>query len=750
MYKTLSAYIARLEEAGELIRIGVPVDPVLEITEITDRESKRPGGGKALLFENTGTPFPVLTNMMGSDRRIALALGVEQLDELPERIDRLFATLTSPRPDLESKLRMLPRLMEISRWLPRYKKGRGECQQVVHTGDEADIGRLPVLKCWPHDGGRFVTLPLVNTLDPETGIRNVGMYRMQLFSKNTTGMHWHMHKTGERHYRSYQKLGKRMPVSVCLGGDPAYTYAATAPMPDNIDEYLLAGFLRRHPVKLVRCLTNEIMVPADCDFVIEGYVDPAEAKTTEGPFGDHTGFYSLEDEYPVFHITAVTHRRNAVYPATIVGVPPQEDAYIAKATEKIFLAPIRKTMLPEMRDLYMPQEGTAHNIAVVNIEKSYPGQGLKVASSLWGAGQMMFNKFLVVAATGKSIRDPKTLQALFRGLDIERDILISRGPLDVLDHAAPRMGFGGKMAFDLTNIGAIPGTLEDADDPTPWNTLYSEGVTLENIPGTLPGQPREAFPLWETPPLRKASPETAPGLALPGTFRYGHGVTVADTSLAESWNALIVKVEKTALHGHSAINTSFPTDTFTSAGSDFSAISSAGLSIQSGDDPIRQASASPAPSAGAVSPNSPSTASPAPSGGNPPNSPPAAAIPNPFDIPAFLRENGLAGIKFVVIVDQAVDTSHAGDVLWLAAGNCDPARDVTISGGIITFDARAKAGGINGFDRRWPNVVASSPATIALVDGRWSAYGLGAFIPSPSLRYLPLQPNDGAAIEPEI
>ncbi len=414
MYRNLWEYVAALERAGELVRVAAEVDPVLEIAELTDRESKRPGGGRALLFERTGTSFPVLTNMMGSDRRIALALGVESLDDLTRRIESLFSELTAPKTSLSDKLRMLPLLERMSRWLPRNRRGRGACQQVVRTGDEVRLSELPVLKCWPFDGGRFVTFPLVHTVDPESGVRNVGMYRMQVFSERSTGMHWHVHKTGEKHYRAYRRLGRRMPVAVCLGGDPAYAYAATAPMPDDLDEYLLAGFLRGRPVELVRCLTCDLRVPADCDFVIEGYVDPSEEKAVEGPFGDHTGFYSLEDLYPVFHVTAITRRRDAVYPATIVGVPPQEDAYIAKATERIFLAPIRRAMLPEADDLWMPWQGVAHNIAVANIRTAYPGQGLKTASSLWGAGQMMFNKFLLVVSTPDDVRQAGVLASLLR------------------------------------------------------------------------------------------------------------------------------------------------------------------------------------------------------------------------------------------------------------------------------------------------------------------------------------------------
>lgn len=613
MYKTLSEYIAALERAGELVRVNVPVDPVLEIAELTDREAKSPGGGRALLFENTGTPFPVLTNMMGSDRRIAMALGVESVDMLTGRIEELFAALTSPRPDLFDKLRMLPLLGRMSRWLPREVKGRGVCQQVVLQGDAARLDLLPVLKCWPQDGGCFVTLPLVHTLDPDTGVRNVGMYRMQLFSPQTTGMHWHLHKTGERHYRAYQRLGKRMPVTVCLGGDPAYTYAATAPMPDNMDEYLLAGFLRERPVELVKCVTNDLRVPADCDIVIEGYVDPSEEKVIEGPFGDHTGFYSLEDYYPLFHVTAITHRRGAVYPATIVGVPPQEDAYIAKATEKIFLAPIRAAMLPEVRDLWMPEAGVAHNIAVVDIRTDYAGQALKAASSLWGAGQMMFNKFMVVTASVRPVRDVAALADLLRRIRIPDDLMFSRGPLDVLDHAAPETGLGGKLMFDATGV----------DPAAPLETVQ-----------------------------------------LPFPFELSDGIVRVDYALSESWRVLLLS---------------------------------------------------------------------APRGVRP-------------DVFAFLEKNRVEGIKYVILLDEEVDTSRPGDVLWIASSDCDPSRDVTIRDGVVLFDCRSKAGGVNGFLRRWPNVVASSPETIARVDGRWNEYGLGKFMLSPSLHYSRLQYGEGAAV----
>lgn len=450
MVKNLQEYISILEKEGELVRVNAPVDSVLEIAEITDRVSKSPGGGKALLFTDTGTAFPVLTNMMGSDRRISLALGVGSLDDIGRRIGEFAKKALAPKNSIVDKLKMLPLLGEVSQWMPKTIKAQGECQQVVLEGEDAGLSLLPVLQCWPYDGGRFVTLPLVHTVDPETGVRNVGMYRMQVLGEHETGMHWHMHKTGERHYRAYKRLGRRMPVSVCLGGDPVYTYAATAPLPDGIDEYILAGFLRRRSVKLVKCMTNELYVPADCDFVIEGYVDTAEDKVTEGPFGDHTGFYSLDDLYPKFHVTAITHRRDAVYPATLVGIPPQEDFYIARATEKIFLEPIRLAMQPEVCDLYMPGAGVAHNLAVASIDTAYPGQAFKVASSMWGAGQMMFNKVMLVADAADNIRDAGTLARLVRNADVSEDVMFGRGVLDVLDHAAAAMGEGGKIAFDLT------------------------------------------------------------------------------------------------------------------------------------------------------------------------------------------------------------------------------------------------------------------------------------------------------------
>lgn len=448
-YKSLQQFIDILEKNNELIRIKRFVDPVLEITEITDRVSKLPDGGKALLFENTGTEFPVLTNAMGSIKRMCLALGVDDLEDIRSEMSSLFKELAGPKDGLWEKLSTLPKLGKVAGWMPSVSSGKGVCQEVVHMEPNVDL--LPVLKCWPYDGGRFVTLPMVNTKDPHTGIRNVGMYRMQIFNKAETGMHWHQHKVGARHFEEYKKLGKPMPVAVALGGDPVYTYAATAPMPDNFDEYLLAGFLRKKKVNLVKCLTVDLEVPADVDFVIEGYVDPSDDLAWEGPFGDHTGFYSLADWYPRFHITCITHRKNAVYPATIVGVPPMEDAYIAKATERIFLEPIRIAMLPELNDMNLPFEGVAHNIALVRINNAYPGHAYKVMNALWGAGQMMFNKFLVALPDSVDVHNAnQVIECIVDSVDPDRDIHFGKGPLDVLDHSSTMAGLGTKLFIDAT------------------------------------------------------------------------------------------------------------------------------------------------------------------------------------------------------------------------------------------------------------------------------------------------------------
>ncbi|MFA6127387.1 MAG: menaquinone biosynthesis decarboxylase [Bacteroidales bacterium] len=445
----LSAFIIKLEKAGELIRVQTKVSPHLEITEITDRFSKITGGGKALLFENTGSEFPVLINALGSETRIKIAFGGKSPDELAGKMHRMITLMTGNDTSFAGKIKKLPLLGKASRWFPKRRRGRGSLQEIIHL--KPDLGILPVLTCWPFDGGPFITLPLVHTVDPITGSANLGMYRMQVFGPDSTGMHWHMHKTGARHYREYQKIGVRMPVAVALGGDPVYTYCATAPLPDGIDEYLLAGFIRNKPVSLVKCITQDLWVPEDCDFVLEGYVDPGEGLEKEGPFGDHTGFYSLEDNFPVFHLTAVTHRRKAVYPATIVGIPPQEDAWLAWATEKLFKPMIKTALVPELTDFHLPVEGVAHNLVLARIDASYPGQGRKVLHTLWGAGQMMFTKFAVVTAGGPNLEDYPDLARWISGrvdpaLHVER----ASGPLDILDHSSRQAAFGGKLGIDAT------------------------------------------------------------------------------------------------------------------------------------------------------------------------------------------------------------------------------------------------------------------------------------------------------------
>ncbi len=448
-YRSLQHFISVLEENGELLRVKRFVDPILEIAEITDRFSKQPGGGKALLFEKTGTEFPVLTNAFGSERRICLALGVESLEDIRGHVAELLKLASQPRPTFWSKLTSLKQFGRIASWLPVSLSGKGECQQVAHFNP--DLGVMPILKCWPFDGGRFLTLPMVHTVDPETGHRNVGMYRMQVLDSVSTGMHWHKHKTGAKHFLKYQKLGKPMPVAVTLGGDPAYTYSATAPLPDNIDEYIFAGFLRKKKVKLVRCLTVDLEVPEDVDFVIEGFIDTDEEPCWEGPFGDHTGFYSLADWYPRFRVTCITHKKEAVYPATIVGIPPMEDAYFAKATERIFLEPIRQTLLPELDDMVLPIEGVAHNIALVKTKKEFDGQPYRLMNALWGAGQMMFNKILVAFPADADLSNGGALlMHICQNVNPKTDIFFGKGPLDVLDHASNEPAFGSKLFIDAT------------------------------------------------------------------------------------------------------------------------------------------------------------------------------------------------------------------------------------------------------------------------------------------------------------
>ena len=446
-YKSLKHFIQTLESRGELLRVKEFVSPVLEISEIADRFVKHKG--KALLFENNGTRFPVLILAFAGDARIKLSLGLNDLDDAGRMIEAMVSDFIGPKETFIDKLRMLPVLQEISSWMPKTLSGRGACQEVIM--ETPDLNSLPVLKCWPHDGGPFITLPCVHTRNPENNTRNLGMYRMQVFGPDLAGMHWHMHKGSAYHYELYKKAGKMMPVSVSLGGDPVYTYAATAPLPDNLDEYLFAGFLRKRKAELVRCITNDLEVPADADFVIEGYIDPQEELILEGPFGDHTGFYSLAGMFPRFHVSCITYRKDAVYPATIVGIPPQEDAWIGKATERIFLSPIKLSVVPELADLHMPAEGVFHNIVLASIHKHYPGQAIKVMNSLWGAGQMMFNKIMAVFDEGAALTDYLQLAHLIsKHTHPVNDVHFIQGPVDILDHSSRKYGFGSKIGLDAT------------------------------------------------------------------------------------------------------------------------------------------------------------------------------------------------------------------------------------------------------------------------------------------------------------
>ncbi len=630
-YKNQQHFIDTLEQAGELLRIKTYVNPRLEIAEITDRISKTPGGGKALLFENTGYPFPVLMNAYGSERRMCLALGVEHLDDITREIEDLFKLLSAPKESIMDKLKLLPKLGQFASWMPKVKSGRGECQEVVLSNP--DITQLPVITCWPKDGGPFVTLPVIHTKDPNTQARNVGMYRMQVFGPALTGMHWHKHKVSARHFNEYKKLGKKMPVAVALGGDPAYAYSATAPLPENVDEYMLAGFLRKKKVELVKCITQpEIEVPADADFIIEGYVDPNDDLLWEGPFGDHTGYYSLPDWYPKFHITAITHKKNAVYPATIVGIPPQEDAWLGKATERIFLAPIKMAMVPEMIDMDMPVEGVFHNLVIAQIQKEYAGQALKVMNAMWGAGQMMFNKILVLADEKVKIQDYKALsQYVFRNMNPATDIYFSQGPMDVLDHSCSKLGFGGKMCIDGTRKWE-----EETDD---------------------------AFDLLNTPLQSGAAIEKALIAAFPE-------IKAVNTALlAQDIACLVISVEKNK-RGH---------------------IRSLHENICSTIEQVE-------------------------------------------------------GVKMILYVEHTVDAHELTVALWRFCNNLDPKRDNILfqqpartqegkTWACMGLDGTIKTKELDGFQRDWPNIIVADDATIAAVDAKWNDLDIGAFLPSPSLKF---------------
>ncbi len=444
-YQDLQSFLEDLEKAHELLRIKEPISPYLEITEITDRISKQ--HGPALLFENVvGYETPVLTNAFGSFKRITMALSVNSLETLGQQI---LDFLQVEAPDsLIKKLKLLPKLRHLSNMFPKLIK-TAPCQEVVLKDEEVDLNKFPILHCWPLDGGRFITLPLVFTKHPITKVRNVGMYRMQVYDKMTTGMHWHPQKGGAQHYRVAEELGQRLEVAVSIGPEPAMTYAATAPLPEDIDEVFLAGFLKNGPVEMVKCLTIDQEVPANSQIVLEGYVEPGERRK-EGPFGDHTGYYSLPDDYPVFHITCITHRKDLIYPATIVGRPPQEDCYLAKVTERLFL-PLIKKQLPEIVDINLPIEGVFHNLAFISIDKRYPGHAKKVIHAIWGIGQMAFTKIVVVFDKDVDVQDTsEVIWRLGNNIDPKRDIVFVEGPVDVLDHASPLPMLGSKMGIDAT------------------------------------------------------------------------------------------------------------------------------------------------------------------------------------------------------------------------------------------------------------------------------------------------------------
>jgi len=480
-YESFGDFVRRLETAGELIRVAQPAATELEITELADRQMKAPSGGKALLIEKPTvngqpSPFPVAINTMGSWKRMALSLGAESVDAAAAELGALVKA--KPPTSLRQALKLLATALDLRHARPKTVKD-GPCKEVIHRFESPatrvenwpkapdwknpstldprppTLLNLPILKCWPLDGGRFITLPCVVTQDPDTGERNVGMYRIQIYDAGATGMHWQLQKVGARHGRRYYETGARMPVAIFLGGDPAFTFAATAPLPDGLDEFLLAGYLRRKSVELVKCETCDLEVPANADFVIEGYVDPKEPLREEGPFGDHTGYYTMPEPYPVFHVTAITHRRDAVYPATIVGIPPMEDFYIGGASVKLFL-PVFKMNFPEIVDLALPAEGVFHNLVFVSIKKTYPMQAYKIMHGLWGMGQMMFTKYIVVVDDDVDVHN--TSEVLFRlcaNTDPQRDAIFTKGPADVLDHATSEVAIGSKLGFDATK--KLPG-----------------------------------------------------------------------------------------------------------------------------------------------------------------------------------------------------------------------------------------------------------------------------------------------------
>ena len=448
-YHSLREFIDRLENENELVRIKDHVSPILEITEITDRVSKQPGGGKALLFENVeGSNIPVLINAFGSSKRINMALGVRDIEKIPNDIDKYLKI--KPPSSLLEKVKLLPMLLEAAAFPPKMVSSRqASCQEVVLTGDDVDLGEIPILQCWPNDAGRFITFPIVVNRTIDRKLRNVGLYRMQVYDKKTTGMHWHIHKDGAHFFHEFKKQGKIMECAVAIGADPAVCYSASAPLPFGIDEFLFAGFIRKSPVPLVKCKTVDLEIPATAEIVLEGFIDPSEMRL-EGPFGDHTGYYSQDGDYPVFRITAITHRKNPIYLTTIVGKPPQEDFYLGKATERIFL-PLMRTQLPEIVDMNMPAEGVFHNLVILSIDKRFPMQARRLMSALWGMGQMSFVKTIIVFDQDVDIQNTqKVIETLLNKIDFTHDLFFSEGILDVLNHASDKALYGSKLGIDAT------------------------------------------------------------------------------------------------------------------------------------------------------------------------------------------------------------------------------------------------------------------------------------------------------------
>ena len=456
-YPSLREFIYQLEREEELLRIKERVSPILEITEITDRISKQPGGGKALLFENVeGSSMSVLINAFGSVKRMNMALGVHDIEDIPKRIERYIKI--PPPSTLLDKAKLLPMLLEATQFPPKLlTTTHPPCQEIVHLNDDIDMGKIPVLQCWPDDAGRFITFPIVINRSTDKKIRNVGLYRMQVYDKRTTAMHWHIHKDGAHFFHEYKKQNKVMEVAVALGADPASCYSASAPLPYGIDEFLLAGFIRKKSVPLVKCKTVDLEVPANAEIVLEGYIDPSEMRL-EGPFGDHTGYYSQDGDYPVLHLTAITHRKDPVYLTTIVGKPPQEDFYLGRATERIFL-PLLKTQLPEIVDMNMPAEGVFHNCVIVSIDKRYPMQSRRIMSALWGLGQMSFVKIIITVDSKVNVHDyEEVAKILLSTVDFKTDLFFSEGILDVLNHASDQVLYGSKLGIDLTSkIEGEPG-----------------------------------------------------------------------------------------------------------------------------------------------------------------------------------------------------------------------------------------------------------------------------------------------------